>query len=154
MADWTAVEAGLEALLAEDGFELVRMDKVTGRSARLAIFADRADEPGTITVDDCAKISRRVSAWLDIEDPFAGPYRLMVSSPGVDRPLTRLSHCERFVGSQIKVRHRRADGKREAVTGTLSEVAGERLVLAVDDERWEIDWPAVIEAQVVYQWDD
>ncbi len=154
MADWTAVQAGLEALLAESGFELVRMEKVTGRGARLALFADRADEPGTITLDDCAELSRRVSAWLDLEDPFAGPYRLMVSSPGVDRPLTKLSHCARFVGRQVKIRHRRADGQREAVTGTLDAIDGERLSLTVDGEAWQIDWPAVIEAQVVYQWDD
>lgn len=154
MADWTAVEAELEALLAEDGFELVRMEKVTGRGARLTIFADRAETPGTITLDDCAAISRRVSAWLDLEDPFSGPYRLMVSSPGVDRPLTKLAHCARFVGSQVKVRHRRADGQRAAVTGRLDAVDGERLTLTVDGETWELDWPEVIEAQLVYQWDD
>lgn len=154
MADWTAVEAELEALLAADGFELVRMDKVTGRGARLTIFADRAGAPGTITLDDCAEISRRVSAWLDLSDPFTGPYRLMVSSPGVDRPLTKLAHCARFVGSQVKVRHRGADGKRATVTGNLEAIEGERLTLTVEDERREIDWPNVIEAQVVYQWDD
>lgn len=154
LADWTALEAALEALLAEDGFELVRLDRATGRGARLALFVDRAGAPGTITLDDCAEVSRRVSRWLDVEDPFRGSYRLLVSSPGVDRPLTKLAHCAQFVGRQVQIRHRLPTGQRQTVEGQLVGLEGETLTLEVDGAHWTVDWPAVLEARLVHQWDD
>ncbi|NUP98619.1 MAG: ribosome maturation factor RimP [Armatimonadetes bacterium] len=153
MTDWSAIEAEIEAMLAAEGFELVQFEAVRGKGARLAILADHAAAPGTITLDDCAAISRKVSTWLDVVDPFQGPYRLMVSSPGVDRPLNKLAHCERVTGQRVRVKHTQG-GRPATVEGTLLAVEGEQLVLEVDGERQVIAWPAVVKANVVYVWDD
>ena len=86
--------AGIVAPVIEGmGFELVRLRLMGGRRALLQIMAERPE--GGIEVEDCARISRAVSALLDVEDPISGEYTLEVSSPGIDRPLTRLKDFER-----------------------------------------------------------
>ena len=75
-------------VIEDMGFELVRVRLMSGETATLQIMAQRPD--GGIEVDDCASISTAVSATLDVEDPITEPYSLEVSSPGIDRPLTRL----------------------------------------------------------------
>src|SRR3546814_4228364 len=99
--------------LADLGYDLVRVS-LTGAAARmtLQVMAERRDGAG-MTVEDCAAISRAVSALLDVEDPIRGAYVLEVSSPGIDRPLTRARDYERFAGYEAKVELRRTmDGRR------------------------------------------
>ena len=91
------IHPALEAM----GFELVRVRFTTGNRPTLQIMAERPD--GTMTVEDCAEVSRTVSALLDVEDPIRGEYDLEVSSPGIDRPLTRLKDFERWAGFDAKV---------------------------------------------------
>lgn len=94
----TIIAPALEVL----GFDLVRVH-VSGTQQRvLQIMAERADD-GTMTVEDCAAISRSVSALLDVEDPIKGSYTLEVSSPGLDRPLTRPKDFTRFAGLEARV---------------------------------------------------
>ena len=94
--------AGIVAPVVEGmGFELVRLRLMGGRRALLQIMAERPD--GGIEVDDCARISRAVSAVLDVEDPISGEYVLEVSSPGIDRPLTRLKDFETWAGYEAKL---------------------------------------------------
>ncbi|HAZ62130.1 MAG TPA: ribosome maturation factor RimP, partial [Armatimonadetes bacterium] len=112
MTDWSEIERELEELLAEAGYELVDLQRSTGRSAYLTLFADRLDEPGTIGVEDCATLSRLVGRYLDQVDPFRGAYRLQVSSPGVDRPLRTRPHFERAMGQVVRVRRESAAGAR------------------------------------------
>lgn len=102
----------VEPALADMGYELVRVRMSGTARPTLQIMADRAD--GTpMTVDDCAEISHVVSAMLDVEDPIEGAYSLEVSSPGIDRPLTRPKDFERFAGHEAKVEMRHAiDGQR------------------------------------------
>lgn len=78
------------------GFSLVRVRLMSGRVSTLQIMAERPD--GSMEVDDCADLSRHLSAVLDVADPIAGEYTLEVSSPGIDRPLTRLEDFERWAG--------------------------------------------------------
>ena len=96
----------LEAIVAPTiesmGFELVRVMLTGGRRPTLQIMAERADGSG-MSVDDCAEISRTISAVLDVEDPIAGEYTLEVSSPGIDRPLTRLKDFRRYAGFEARV---------------------------------------------------
>ncbi|MCC7493060.1 MAG: ribosome maturation factor RimP [Fimbriimonadaceae bacterium] len=153
MPDWRAIEADLEGILETAGFELVQLEVTTGRGARLVVLADVSATPGSLNLDDCAAISRLLAAYLDQADPFAGPYRLLVSSPGVDRPLTKLAHCQRSVGQQVKVRFRR-DGRPATITGRLEAVAAETLQVAVDGEMLTVDWSEIEKANVVYRWDD
>lgn len=83
------------------GFELVRVRLMGGRTRTLQIMADRPE--GGIEVDDCAKISTAVSAVLDVEDPLDDPYVLEVSSPGIDRPLTRLKDFDAWEGYEARI---------------------------------------------------
>lgn len=153
MADWARIEADLAELLAADGYELVQLQAHTGKGAHLQVLADRLGEPGTITLDECVVVSQKVSAFLDVEDPFNGAYRLQVSSPGVDRPLSRLEHFGQFTGrlAKVTVRH---EGRRETFTGRLAGVADETIWLDVDGVRIAVVWPEVTAAHVVYEWSD
>ncbi|MEM6623447.1 MAG: ribosome maturation factor RimP [Pseudomonadota bacterium] len=83
------------------GYELVRLRLMGGKRATLQIMAERPD--GTMEVEDCAELSRNLSAILDVEDPIEGEYTLEVSSPGIDRPLTRLADFDRWEGYEAKL---------------------------------------------------
>ncbi len=83
------------------GYDLIRVRYSDGGKPTLQIMAERPD--GTMNVDDCAAVSRAVSTILDVEDPIAGEYDLEVSSPGIDRPLVRLSDFERYAGHEVKL---------------------------------------------------
>lgn len=101
------VEARVETLVAEDvsamGYELVHVRLMSGgRYLTLQVMAERVDRK-PMTVDDCVKISRTVSAKLDTDDTMADRYTLEVSSPGIDRPLVRLKDFERFAGHTARV---------------------------------------------------
>jgi ribosome maturation factor RimP len=135
------VESIIAPTLDDMGYELVRVQLSGSRQhSRLQVMAERADQRG-MTVDDCAEISRAVSALLDVEDPIAGSYDLEVSSPGIDRPLTRVHDFERFAGHPAKVEMRDLiDGQRRfhgRLLGmedgcALLEADGETLKLPVD----------------------
>jgi ribosome maturation factor RimP len=92
------IEPSLEAM----GYRLVRVAFLGARRATLQIMVERIDDT-PMTVDDCTAISRSVSALLDIADPIAGAYMLEVSSPGIDRPLTRPEDYERFAGFEARI---------------------------------------------------
>src|SRR5688500_30049 len=89
----------IEPLLARLGYELVELEYVAGRSSGVVrIFIDKAEG---IRVEDCERVSREVSALLDVEDPIPSAYRLEVSSPGFDRVLRTKPHFERFTGERV-----------------------------------------------------
>lgn len=88
----------VEPILKDMGFRLVRV-KMSGPT--LQIMAERAD--GTFSIDDCEKVSRAISPLLDVEDPIASRYQLEVSSPGIDRPLVRISDFETWAGHEAKI---------------------------------------------------
>lgn len=117
--------------LEANGFELVRVMLTGGDRPTLQIMADRTDET-PITVDDCADISRVVSAILDVEDPVKGAYTLEVSSPGIDRPLVRRKDFERFAGFEAKVETAAPVDGRRRFRGRLLGVEGDDVRLALD----------------------
>ncbi|MGM0559452.1 MAG: ribosome maturation factor RimP [Pseudomonadota bacterium] len=96
------VERIIAPSVEDMGFEIVRV-QLSGGEGRpvLQVMAERPD--GHMGVDDCAELSRTISALLDVEDPIAGGYELEVSSPGLDRPLTRLKDYERYAGFEAKL---------------------------------------------------
>lgn len=106
------------------GYEVVRV-QLSGTQRRvLQVMAERSDR-NAMTVDDCAELSRAISAVLDVEDPIPGEYVLEVSSPGIDRPLTRLADFERFRGFEARVElHDPIDGRRR-FKGRLRGVDGD-----------------------------
>ncbi len=92
----------IEPSLAAMGYRLVRVAVTSGRRATLQVMAEHLDD-APMTVDDCAEISRSVSAILDVADPIAGAYMLEVSSPGIDRPLVRAEDYDRFTGFEARI---------------------------------------------------
>lgn len=119
------VEAGLAAQLAaivepaivDLGFRLVRVSVQGKEGKTVQIMAERPD--GTISIDDCETISKQISPVLDVNDVFAGAYRLEVSSPGIDRPLVRPSDFADWDGYEAKVELKEAVDGRRRFKGTL-----------------------------------
>lgn len=95
------IAALCEPVLADLGFRLVRVKVSSRDGGTLQIMAERPD--GTFTIDDCEAASRAVSPVLDVEDPISSAYRLEMSSPGIDRPLVRISDFQRWSGHELKV---------------------------------------------------
>ena len=124
------------------GFELVRLRLMVGKKATLQIMAERPD--GTMEVDDCADLSRQVSAVLDVEDPIEREYALEVSSPGIDRPLTRLSDFVRWEGYEAKLETADLIDGRKRFKGILAGVEGTEVLLEIDEGTigLEFDWLA------------
>jgi ribosome maturation factor RimP len=118
------IEPSLEAM----GYRLVRIAFLGARRATLQIMAERLDD-APMTVDDCTEISRSVSALLDVADPIAGAYMLEVSSPGLDRPLTRPEDYDRFAGLEAKIELAQPLEGRKRFRGRLLGRAGDNVRL-------------------------
>jgi ribosome maturation factor RimP len=119
-----------EPVLQELGFRLVRV-KVSGRDGgTVQIMAERPGGP--MTIDDCATISRRVSALLDERDPVPGGYHLEVSTPGVDRPLVRPSDFASWVGHEAKIELKDLVDGRKRFRGVIEGVADEAALLRLE----------------------
>jgi ribosome maturation factor RimP len=115
------IEAVIGPSLAAMGYDVVRVLISGGHAPRLQVMVERTDRAG-MTVDDCAEVSRAVSALLDVADPIAGPYTLEVSSPGIDRPLTRLEDYSRFAGHEARLEVRLPIAGRRRFRGRLAGV--------------------------------
>ena len=140
------IEALLEPTVEALGFELWGLEYLSqGRYTTLRLYIDA--EKG-VTVDDCAEVSRHVSAVLDVEDPITGEYTLEVSSPGVDRLLFRLDQYPTYVGEWIELRLRVPFEGRRKFKGTLKGVEGEDVVVQVEDQEYLLPHSAIDRAQV------
>jgi ribosome maturation factor RimP len=113
------------------GFELVRVRLMGGKSKTVQIMADRPDRQ--IEVDDCADISTMVSAVLDVEDPIDDQYTLEVSSPGIDRPLTRLKDFATWEGYEARIETTEMIDGRRRFKGTLAGVEGDEVLIEVEE---------------------
>ncbi|QBF34101.1 ribosome maturation factor RimP [Thalassococcus sp. S3] len=122
------------------GYELVRVRLMSGKSTTLQIMADKAD--GGIEVDDCAEISNAVSAVLDVEDPILDAYTLEVSSPGIDRPLTRLKDFETFEGYEAKLETAELIDGRRRFKGVLAGVEDDEVLINIEEGTigLQFDW--------------
>lgn len=128
------------------GFELVRIRLMGGQTRTLQIMADKPE--GGIEVDDCGEISTAVSAVLDVEDPIEDNYILEVSSPGIDRPLTRLKDFEMWKGWEARLETTELVDGRRRFKGTLGGVEGEDVLIQIEEQGQEVviglnfDWLA------------
>jgi ribosome maturation factor RimP len=118
------------------GFELVRVRLMGGKTRVLQIMADRPD--GGIGVDECGDISTAVSAVLDVEDPIEENYVLEVSSPGIDRPLTRLKDFEMWKGWEARVETSELIDGRRRFKGTLAGVEGDEVLITIQESGEEL----------------
>jgi len=129
------------------GYELIGIEHEQGkRSGVLRLYIDK--EEG-IAVEDCEKVSRQVSAVLDVEDPIAGEYTLEVSSPGLDRPLFEIEQFAQYAGEEVKLRLRSPIDGRRNFTGLIVECTDGTVVLKVDDESVRLPFDAIGVARLV-----
>lgn len=122
------VEQIAHAAAARLGLDIVEVElKGAGKNQLLRITIDRADDipgddkPAGVTHEDCANISREVSAALDADDPIAGPYELEVSSPGVERKLNKWRDWERFRGQKAKIVLKEPAGELKFFDGVIAQ---------------------------------
>ena len=132
----TPMDARLAEMLTPSieglGYRLVRVRLMGGKRATLQIMAERPD--GTMEVEDCAQLSRLLSAVLDVEDPIDGAYSLEISSPGIDRPLTSPADFERYAGFEAKLETRDLIEGRKRFRGPLRGLA-ENAQVAIEVEK-------------------
>ncbi len=131
------------------GYDLVRV-RLTGGGGRqtLQIMAERRDR-ARMTVEDCAGISRVVSALLDVEDPIAGAYTLEVSSPGLDRPLVKPGDYARFEGRYARIETRAPLDGRRRFKGRLLGVDGDSVRMLCGGVEWEIPFESVLRGKLL-----
>ena len=122
------------------GFELVRIRLMGGNTPTLQIMAERPE--GGIEVNECADISTAVSAILDVEDPILDAYTLEVSSPGIDRPLTRLKDFDTFEGYEAKLETTDLIDGRRRFRGELAGVEGSEVLINIAEGTvgLQFDW--------------
>lgn len=118
-----------------------------GKFSVLRIFIE--SEAG-ITIEDCEKVSRQVSAILDVEDPIAGEYTLEVSSPGLDRPLFTLDQFAQFEGAEVNVRLRSPIEGRRKFKGVIAEVSDDSVSVLVDNQTVALPFAEIEKANVEY----
>ncbi|WP_372603502.1 ribosome maturation factor RimP [Actibacterium sp.] len=113
------------------GFELVRLRLMGGKTPTLQIMAERPE--GGIEVDECAEISTAVSAIMDVEDPIEDNYTLEVSSPGIDRPLTRLKDFDVWAGHEAKLETSELIDGRKRFKGELAGTEGDEVLITIEE---------------------
>ncbi|NYZ13115.1 ribosome maturation factor RimP [Azospirillum sp. RWY-5-1] len=130
------------------GYEIVRVQMTGAQRPVLQIMAERTDG-GPMTVEDCADISRSVSALLDVEDPIASAYTLEVSSPGIDRPLTRRRDFERFAGFEAKLETRMAIDGRKRFKGRLKGLEDDDVLIDTEQGPARVPMETIQRAKLV-----
>ena len=125
------------------GVELLQQ----GRYSLLRVYIER--EEG-VTIEDCEKVSRQVSALLDVEDPIAGEYTLEVSSPGIDRPLFSIEQYAKYVGSEVNLKLRRPIDGRRKFKGQIIKVSGDIVGLLVEGTEYDLEHSDIEKASIVY----
>ncbi|MDA8360510.1 MAG: ribosome maturation factor RimP [Gammaproteobacteria bacterium] len=139
------IRALIEPGVSQLGYEVVDVEYVSGQKT-LRIYIDA---PDGIDVDDCARVSRQVSALLDVEDPIPGQYNLEVSSPGLDRPLARAEDFTRFAGAKVKIRTLLPVEGRKNFQGRLVGLRGNSVVLATDETSYDLALNNIERARLV-----
>lgn len=143
------IDAIIRPALAAKGIEIVQMKMVDGKKRKtLQILAENA-QTGRITLDECAIASRTISMLLDVEDVINGAYNLEVSSPGIDRPLTKPSDYKKFLGFEARIETALPMAGRSRFRGVLAASTEEDVTITVDGVPHLISFGNVAQAQLV-----
>ncbi len=144
------IEQIVESVAVSLGYEVVKVEFVPQKkSSILRVYID--SEEG-ITIEDCEKVSRQISAVMDVEDPIASRYTLEVSSPGIYRPLVKPEHFERFCGQRVKVSTHNLYLGRKRFAGQLTEVSDTGIVVEVDGEAYDLPFNDINDAKLFPEW--
>lgn len=137
----------LEPTVEGLGYELADLElRIGGKNGVVRLFIDR---PEGVGLGDCEAVSRQVSALLDVEDPVPGHYVLEVSSPGLDRKLTKPAHFQRFVGEEVRVQMRFPIGGRRRFRGKLLAAGEETIEVEVDGASHSLPMATIDSARLV-----
>ena len=137
----------IEPAIEHMGFELADIELKTGGTDGLVrIFIDKAEGIG---IEDCEAVSRQVSAILDVEDPVQGNYALEVSSPGLDRTLTKAAHFKQFMGQDVRVKLRFPLSGRRNYRGVLKSADDEKIEVEVDGESHSLPIATIESARLI-----
>ena len=143
----TELASLIEPTIEQLGYELSDLElKVGGRDGVVRVFIDK---PEGVDLSDCEIVSRQLSAILDVEDPLTGHYRLEVSSPGLDRKLTKPEHFQRFAGETVRVKLRFPIAGRRNFRGELRAADEEKIEVEVDGELHSLQMAAIESARLI-----
>ena len=143
----TMVWECVESVVAGMGYQFVGAQY--GRDSRGGLLRVYIDADDGIDVEDCAEVSRQLSAVLDVEDPIREAYVLEVSSPGLDRPLFREQDFAEHSGALVRVRLSRSVQGRRNFKGRLRQSPDSRVLIEAEDQLWELDYADIDEARLV-----
>lgn len=124
------IESLILDMLEDIGYNIVRV-KYSSSSGTLQIMIEKQDD-SAVTVDDCARVSNVVSTILDVEDPIKDAYSLEISSPGIDRPLTKFEDFKKYVGSQAKLKLKAPLDNTRKLKGELIGTEENSILLQLD----------------------
>lgn len=140
----------IEPVVTELGYDIVRILTIGESNPVLQIMIEHKDYEKEITVDDCALVSRAVSAVMDEKDPIENRYTLEVSSPGLDRPLTKVEHFKRYIGYVIKLETSTPVENRKRFKGTLDSVSDDNVItLTMENIVYTIAFDNIAKAKIV-----
>lgn len=134
-------------VIEDMGFELVRVRLMSAKESTLQIMAQKPD--GTIEVDECGQISTAISAVLDVEDPILDAYTLEVSSPGIDRPLTRLKDFAQWEGFEAKIETEELIDGRRRFKGQLAGTDGDEVLIEIEEGTIGLKFDWLTDAKLV-----
>tara|TARA_B100001996_G_C18261083_1_gene439182 strand:+ start:85 stop:570 length:486 start_codon:yes stop_codon:yes gene_type:complete len=138
----------IDGSINELGYEIVRVKVFGNENVVLQVMAEPKNGD-RMTAENCSTISRAISALLDVEDPIRGTYNLEVSSPGLDRPLTRLKDFERFKGKKAKIETDQIQSGRRRFKGSLLGVDGKNIKILVDTKEVKVAFSNIRNAKLL-----
>ena len=141
------LEPILEPVIEQAGFQLVRLRVMGGAARTLQIMAERPD--GTMDVEGCTTLSHALLDFLEVNDPLEGDYEIEVSSPGIDRPLTRLSDFTRWKGHEAKIELSAPLDGRKRFRGRLEGLDGNDVIITAQNQRIQFPFRTILEAKLV-----
>jgi len=154
LTDTVAIARLIEPAVKELGFDLVRVAMIGGTSdPTLQVMAERPDTR-QLTIDDCTEISRRLSDILDAleaegRDPIEGAYRLEVSSPGIDRPLTRRGDFADWAGHEARIKYAEPVDGAKQVSGIIEGIEGDKIRVATPKGERQVDFANIASAKLL-----
>jgi ribosome maturation factor RimP len=143
----THLEPVFEPVIEKAGFKLVRLRVMGGAAKTLQVMAERPD--GTMDVEGCSQLSHALLDFIEAEDPVEGEYELEVSSPGIDRPLTRLMDFSRWAGHEAKIELTLPVEGRKRFRGLLQGLDGQDVMIRADNSDIKFPFRAIANAKLV-----
>lgn len=140
----------IEPVIDALGYDTVRILTIGDSNPTIQIMIEHKDYEKELTVDDCAKVSRAISAVMDEKDPIENKYTLEVSSPGLDRPLTKIEHFKRYINYVIKLETINPVEKRKRFKGVIENVTDDnQVVMLMEGISYNIDYDNISKAKIV-----